>query len=403
MRIAQVVPLQTAIPPQAYGGTERVVYNLTEGLVQLGHDVTLYATGDSRTSARLIPTLDHAIRFDPAVDANAYHLATLAELYAEAEQFDVIHSHLDYLTLPFIEHTKTPTVLTLHGRLDRSEFSRVFRQYRQANYVSISDSQRRDIPDLNWVATVHHGINMREFPFHAEPGDYLVFVGRIAPEKRPDRAIEVAKRAGIPLKIAAKVDAKDEEYFHTSVEPLLDHPLIEFIGEVDETRKYELMGNAMALILPIDWPEPFGMVFIEALACGTPVLTCPCGAAPEVLREGVTGYIRESVEELAAAVGELHQISREGCRCYAERRFDMRRMASEYVTVYTKLQHRRSVSAPRQQTVLRQPIVPQPFIVKPPLTPTPLLSDGMQGVSALQSEPSVPDVDDQPTRRPSLT
>lgn len=338
MRIAQIAPVQGAIPPNTYGGTERVVSILTEALVELGHDVTLYASGDSQTRARLIPTVDEALLFNPSINIGAYHMAALDQVYDEAEQFDIVHSHLDYLTLPFTEHTSIPTVLTLHGRLDLPEYRRIYRRYPQANYVSISESQRDAIPDLNWVATVHHGIDLRAFPFYPDPGEYLVFVGRISPEKRPDRAIKVAQRAGIQLKIAAKVDAKDEEYFHTSVKPLLDHPLIEFVGEVGERERHELMGHALALLLPIDWPEPFGMVFIEAMACGTPVLTCPRGAAPELLQEGITGFLRTTVHDLAVAVGEVQHLSRSACRIEVERRFDMHRMAHDYVQVYSKVQ-----------------------------------------------------------------
>lgn len=351
MRIAQVAPLHVAVPPHAYGGTERVVYNLTEALVKLGHDVTLFATGDSHTSARLVPGVEHAIRFNPQIEAGAYHINQLMNVYNHADQFDIIHSHLDYATLPFVDVAKTPTVLTLHGRLDSPEFPPVFRTFKHANYISISDSQRRDIPDLNWIATVHHGVDVADFQFYPNPGDYLAFVGRISPEKRPDRAIEVAKRAGIPLKIAAKVDPKEEEYFHNQIEPLLDHPLIEYLGPIDEMAKRKLMGEALALILPIDWPEPFGMVFIESLACGTPVLTCPLGSVPELVLDGVAGYVRSTVDDLVEAVKEVHTISRDGCRAYAEQRFDTRRMALEYVNVYSQVRGRRALfAAPEQVT-----------------------------------------------------
>lgn len=356
MRIAQVVPLQVAVPPHKYGGTERVVYNLTEALVKLGHEVTLFATGDSQTSATLVPGLDKAINFDPKIDAYAHHIAFLHDVYSRAGEFDVIHSHLDFQTLPFTTMTRTPTVMTLHGRLDQPEYARVFNAYPDVNYVSISDSQRRDIPDMHWVATVHHGVDVQSFDFYPTAGDYLCFVGRISPEKGADRAIEVAKRAGIKLKIAAKVDPKDEKYFHTEIEPLLNHPLVEWLGQVDEQRKRELMGNALALILPIDWPEPFGMVFIESLACGTPVLTCPQGSVPELLTDGVTGCVRCSVEDLAEAVKELPRISRRGCRRYAERRFDTRRMALEYVNVYSQALGRRSLFAkPERATPAETP------------------------------------------------
>ena len=341
MRIAQVAPLQIAVPPRDYGGTERCVYNLTEALVRLGHDVTLFATGDSRTSARLVPMRPEPIGFDPDLDATALHLAELAGVYRRADEFDVIHSHLDYLTLPFIQSTRTPTVLTLHGRLDKSEFAQVFRTYRKSNYVAISGSQRDFLPDLNWAGTVHHALDVDRFPFSATPGDYLAFVGRMSPEKRPDRAIEIAKKAGIPLKIAAKIDATERPYFEAVVKPLLDHPLIEYVGVLNEREKSELMGKALALLLPITWPEPFGIVFIEALACGTPVLTCPYGAVPEILEDGVTGFIRETDDELVEAIEHLGEISRSGCREYVRRKFDIQRMAMKYLNVYSEVQQRR--------------------------------------------------------------
>ncbi len=364
MRIAQVVPLQVAVPPKAYGGTERVVYNLTEALVKLGHDVTLFASGDSRTSAKLVPMVDRAIDFDRSVDIGAYHVAMLEAIYRQASQFDVIHSHLDYLTPPYVHRAATPTVITLHGRLDTPEFQRVFPLYPDASYISISNSQRSAIPDLNWVETVYHGIDVDSHAFTKTPGNYLAFVGRMAPEKGPATAIEIAKRAGIPLKIAAKVDYKEEEYFHQEIEPLLDHPLIEFLGQIGEQAKRDLMVNARALLMPIDWPEPFGMVFIEALACGTPVLTCPKGSVPELLQDGVTGYIRSTIDELVEAIHALDAISRQGCRDYARQRFDMRRMALDYVKVYTKVQRRQSIFA-RPEPLTLGPEEIEPAVVRP--------------------------------------
>jgi glycosyltransferase involved in cell wall biosynthesis len=343
MRIAQVAPLQVAVPPKQYGGTERCIHNLTESLVRLGHTVTLFATGDSQTKAELIAPIPHAINFDPMVDARALHIAMLKDVYDQADRFDIIHSHLDYLALPFAEHSPTPTISTLHGRLDMPEFQRVLRAYRRMNFVSISQSQQSYLPDLNWIATVHHSVDVDDFPFYPNPGDYLVFVGRISPEKGPERAIEVAKLAKIPLKIAAKVDPADRDYFEQTIKPLLDHPLITFIGEVNETQKREIMGQALALIVPIAWPEPFGIVFIEALACGTPVLTCPYGSVPELLRDGVTGYIRRTTEELAeAALSVGATISRRACRDYARQRFDNRRMALEYLRAYDKVLRQQS-------------------------------------------------------------
>ena len=338
MRIAQVAPLQVAVPPCGYGGTERVVHTLTEELVRSGHDVTLFATGDSRTSARLVPMAPHAFNFDPSGDILGYHLAMLEEVYDQASSFDVIHSHLDYLTLPFTQRASTPTLLTLHDKLSRPGGRRMYTRYRMGNYVSISDSQRVDLPGLNFVATIHHGVEVDNFPFVAEPGHYLAFVGRMSPEKRPDVAIQVAKRTGIPLKIAAKVDAHEEPYFRERILPLLEDPLIEWLGQVDEQQKRELMAHALALLLPIDWPEPFGMVFIEALACGTPVLTCRKGAAPELLEDGITGFSGNDVGELAQAASAVASVSRRGCRAYARQRFGSTLMAMRYVDVYERLQ-----------------------------------------------------------------
>jgi glycosyltransferase involved in cell wall biosynthesis len=370
MRIAQIAPLRVAVPPHDYGGTERIISNLTEMLARLDLDVTLFASGDSQTRARLIAPVERALTFDQGVDATAYHVAMLAEIYRHASQFDIIHAHLDYLVLPFAAMSRTPTVTTLHGRLDKPEFAHVFRAYRDANYVAISKSQQSYLPDVNWAGVVHHGVDVPSFPFHPEPGGYLAFVGRISPEKRPDRAIEVAIKTGIPLKIAAKVDPVDRDYFEQTIEPMLDHPLIEFLGPVDEARKREIMANALALIVPIDWAEPFGIVFIEALACGTPVLTCPCGSVPELLEDGVTGYIRSTVDELAeAALRVRADISRRRCRDYASQHFDLPRMANEYLKIYDKVIRRNGVFAlphdageiPSAPDALAEPAVLAPF------------------------------------------
>jgi glycosyltransferase involved in cell wall biosynthesis len=341
MRIAQIAPLQVAVPPKSYGGTERVVHALTEGLVRLGHEVTLFATGDSCTTAQLVPMIARAVNFDPAVDITAVHVAELTEVYRQADRFDVVHSHIEHLTPPYAATTRTPTVLTMHGRLDDPRSAATFRNATNCHYVAISQSQRRALPDLDWAATIHHGVDVDAFRYYGEPGQYLAFVGRIAPEKRPDRAIEIAMRAGVPLKIAAKVDPTDAGYFQTVIQPLLAHPLIEFLGELDEVGKRDLMGHALALLLPIDWPEPFGMVFIESLACGTPVLTCPLGSVPELLRDGVTGYACDTVDACVAAVQALPRIARAGCRAYAKARFDIRQMALAYVNVYAQAQGRR--------------------------------------------------------------
>lgn len=342
MRIAQIAPLQVAVPPRNYGGTERVIASLVEALVQLGHDVTLFATGDSQTSAELVPYVPEAFNFDPSVEVEAYHLAMLADIYHQAERFDVIHSHLDYLALPFSRWTTVPTVHTMHGRLDLPHQQAVFPAYRDCNYVSISKKQQSFLPQLNWVGTVYHSVDVGSFPFKETPGEYLAFIGRISPEKGPEHAIAIAKAAGIPLKIAAKVDEKDREYHERVVEPLLDDPLIEFLGAVDEERKRELLINSRALILPLEWDEPFGMVFIEALACGVPILTRPRGSVPEILRDGVTGYACRSNEELVEAAKRVDRVSRAGCREYAERHFDIHRLALEYVNIFARVANRRS-------------------------------------------------------------
>jgi glycosyltransferase involved in cell wall biosynthesis len=389
MRIAQIVPLHIPVPPPKYGGTERVVYNLVEGLVRAGHDVTLFASGDSHTSARLVPYIDKHIFFNPEVDAHAFHVAMLTDIYRQAHKFDVIHSHLDYLTLPFVDSTDVPTIITLHGRLDAPYAKVALRRYSDASYVSISDSQRRDVPHLNWVATVHHGVEVASFEFHPEPGRYLTFVGRMSPEKRPDVAIAVAKRTGIPLKIAAKVDHKERKYFEHEIRPLMDDPLIEWLGEVEEAEKRDLMANALALLLPIDWPEPFGMVFIEALASGTPVVTCPRGSVPELLKDGVTGFSGCTVDELADAVARIDTISRLACRRYAEERFDTARMAADYVRVYERLQPAARTTRPSRQTRPGYPIpgpllVPRPSgtpkVAKPPAALSAAAADHVESV-----------------------
>lgn len=333
-----LAPLRVAVPPINYGGTERVISNVTEALVKIGHDVTLYASGDSQTRARHVKVVPDALGFVAGQEWQAHHVAMLADFYRnDARKFDIIHAHMDYFPLAFAEHCSTPTVTTLHGRLDFLEFQKVYGAFPNANFIAISQSQRDALPDLNWAGVVHHAVDVDNFTYYPDKGDYLAFVGRISPEKRPDRAIEIAKRTGIPLKIAAKVDPADQEYFDTVIKPLLDHPLIDYLGMLDEQGKREIMGKSKAVLMPIDWPEPFGMVFIEALACGVPVLTCPCGAAPELLEDGVTGFIRDSVDGLVEAVGRLDEISRAGCREYAKQHFDTRRMARDYVKIFTQI------------------------------------------------------------------
>lgn len=343
MRIAQVAPLYVATPPRSYGGTERIISSLTEELTRQGHEVTLFATGDSRTHAKLVTCVPRALGFEHIFESGAAHVAMLAQVYRRASEFDVIHSHVDYQALPFAATSKTPTVITLHGALDLPGYPEALSAFPDLHYVSISNNQRTPLPQLNWAATVYHGIDVRSHSFSEQPGKYLLFVGRISPEKGPERAIAIARKAGIPLKIAAKVDPKDRRYFEQVVKPLLNDPVVEYLGAVNEQRKRELMRDALALLLPIRWPEPFGLVFIEALACGLPVLTCPKGAAPEILRDGVTGFMRETDDELAEAARQVADVSRAGCRAWAEERFDTREMTRNYLAVYQSVTGKRQL------------------------------------------------------------
>ncbi len=341
MRIAQVAPLWESVPPTAYGGTERVVHWLTEELVHRGHEVTLFASGDSVTSARLVPVSPRALWHDPDIeDPFAWVMRELGMVFEQAEEFDIIHSHVDYFAFPFARMVRTPVVHTLHGRLDVRDLPPIYGLYRDQAFVSISNSQRKPLPDINWVATVYHGLDLREYPFSPDPEDFLVFVGRISPEKGLHWAIEVAKRSGRRLVIAAKLNTKhppDVEYYEKYIRPELNHPLIEFIGEVNQQEKVELLGRAYAFLFPIDWPEPFGLAPIEALACGCPVIARRRGSVPELMQDGVTGYTGETVEELTAAVGRIDRIDRAACRQYVARRFSVERMADDYERVYARL------------------------------------------------------------------
>jgi glycosyltransferase involved in cell wall biosynthesis len=344
MRIAQVAPMYEAVPPHRYGGTERVVSYLTEELVRRGHDVTLFASGDSRTRARLIPTTERALRERFSLQemqelAIPLHQAMLSEVLQRASEFDIIHCHNDYWIFPFEPFVQTPVVTTLHGRLDLRYLPPIFERFPRANVISISYHQRVPLVSVrpHWVGMVYNAVPVNEFPFSDTPGDYFVFLGRIAAEKRVDWAIEIAKRTGIKLKIAAKVDVYDRDYFEREIKHLLDHPLIEFLGEVDEQEKRELLAGAYALAFPIDWPEPFGMVMIEAMACGTPVLAMNRGSVPEVLRHGVSGLVGNSVDELTALAPQLGLLNRRACRIEAERRFSARAMASSYEQVYQRV------------------------------------------------------------------
>jgi glycosyltransferase involved in cell wall biosynthesis len=335
MRIAQVAPLFESIPPKLYGGTERVVSYLTEELVRLGHDVTLFASGDSVTAARLEAICSHALRLNTGIfNHNAPMTMLMEQALGKPNDFDIIHSHLDFMGFPLARRNPTPTVTTFHGRLDLPELQPVFREYAEMPMVSISDSQRKPVSWANWQATVYHGLPSDLYSLHPTPGGYLAFLGRIAPEKRPDHAIELAKRAGIPLRIAAKVDAADREYFRTEIEPLLSDPLIEYIGEITDAEKNQFLGEAMALVCPYDWPEPFGLVLIEALACGTPVLAYRRGSIPEIIEDGVTGFVCEGLDEMTAAIPRIPAIDRQRCRWAFDQRFSVERMALDYLRVY---------------------------------------------------------------------
>lgn len=338
LRIAQVAPLIETVPPELYGGTERIVSYLTEDLVQLGHDVTLFASGGSVTSAKLVPISERSVRSDPDVqDPTARSIVELEQVLKRSTDFDIIHFHDGYLHFPLARRMQTPAITTMHGRMDIADLVPVLREFSDAPLVSISDQQRIPVSFANWIATVQHGIPPSFYTFRADPEDYAIFVGRICPEKRPDRAIRICKETGMSLKIAAKVDKVDEQYFESEIKPLLDSSLIEFVGEVNEEDKNALVGGASALLFTIDWPEPFGLVMIEALACGTPVIAFECGSVPEVLEDGKTGFIVRSEAEAKQALGKIKGISRQVCRQEFERRYTSVRMAQDYVAVYERL------------------------------------------------------------------
>lgn len=338
MKIAQLAPLYESVPPRLYGGTERVVYNLTEALVEMGHDVTLYASGDSTTSARLVPQAERALRLDTTCkDPLARHMLMLESLYRDHLDFDLIHSHLDYLPFAFARRSTVPFVTTLHGRLDMPDLPPLYDEYSELPVVSISDAQRLPLPQANWVATVYHGLRPERFAFKNEPGEYLAFLGRISPEKGVDVAIKLARQVGIPLRIAAKIDRVDWEYYCATIKPLMDGPLVEYVGEIGEDEKSDFLGNALALLFPVDWPEPFGLAMIEAMACGTPVIAARCGSVPEVVDEGITGYIFDTFSDAVDAVERVLGFDRQACRETFEQRFTARRMAMDYVDVYNAL------------------------------------------------------------------
>ena len=363
LRIAQVAPLVEAVPPKLYGGTERVVSWLTEELVTKGHRVTLFASGDSETSAHLVPSVRRGLRLARVRDHTASTLVMLDQVRRRANEFDIIHFHTDLLQFPLFQNLFHKSLTTLHGRLDLPDFHPIFRAFTGMPLVSISDSQREPLPQyVNWMATIDHGLPATLIPFNAKGGNYLAFLGRIAPEKRPDRAIEIAKRVGIPLKIAAKVDSVDEEYFAHAIQPLLDDPLIEFIGEIDDEKKGEFLGNALALLFPIDWPEPFGLVMIEAMSGGTPVIAWRRGSVPEVIDEGVTGFVVNSIDGAVQAVEQVRRLNRTTVRRRFEARFTASHMALKYLAVYEELlaAHESGLSCQKHVHAGKRPHVSRP-------------------------------------------
>jgi glycosyltransferase involved in cell wall biosynthesis len=337
MRIAQISPLMEAVPPKLYGGTERIVSYVADELVHMGHDVTVFASGDSVTAAKLEPVWPRALRLDTTVrDHLAPHIVMLQAVAERATEFDIIHSHVDYLGFPILRQTGVPFVTTLHGRLDLPELTPLYAAFDDVPVVSISDSQREPLPHANYVGTVYHGLPERLLT-PGFGGGYLAFIGRISPEKGPDAAIRIATQAGMPLKIAAKVDAVDRDYFTTCVEPLLQQPGVEFIGEINDSEKSAFLGNAAGLIFPIAWREPFGLAMIEAMACGTPVIAMRLGSVPEVVDDGVTGFIVDDEAQAVAAVRRLHGLNRARVRQVFEARFSVRRMTEDYLNVYRRL------------------------------------------------------------------
>jgi glycosyltransferase involved in cell wall biosynthesis len=338
LRIAQVAPLFESVPPRGYGGTERVVAYLCQELQRRGHDVTLFAAGDSTLDVHLKPGCATSLRTS-GLDTfgAAYHLPMLNTITEHAEDFDIIHFHVDYWSFPFQRMMRVPTVSTMHNRMDQRELNFVYRYYKDVPLVSISDAQRSGLLDLKWVRTVYHGLPDKQWKFNPGPGKYLAFLGRFSPEKSPDLAIEIAKRAGLPLKLAAKLDRKDEEYFKTVVKPLLSTPGVEYVGEINEAEKQQFLGDALALLFPIDWPEPFGLVMIEALACGTPVIARPCGSVSELIRDGVTGFIAPDLDGLVKEVNKISDLSRRLVREEFENRFSAAMMSAQYEGLYHDL------------------------------------------------------------------
>jgi glycosyltransferase involved in cell wall biosynthesis len=338
VKIAQVAPLYEAVPPKYYGGTERVVSYLTEELVRQGHQVTLFASGDSVTAAELVPICPRALRLDEnCVDQLAPHYVMLERVFAAAHHFDIVHFHIDYLHFPLSSRLSIRQVTTLHGKLTIPELPRLYDDFPDVPVISISDAQRRPLPHANWVGTVYHGLPVRPVSVRERPGDYLAFLGRISREKRVDRAIEIARRTGMKLRVAAKIDKADRDYFREEIAPLFDDPLVEYVGEIDEAAKIDFLRDAHSLVFPIDWPEPFGLVMIEAMRCGTPVVAWRCGSVPEVIDEGVTGFVVDNMDDAERAVRRAGELDRRKCRAVFEARFSAERMARDYLAIYRKV------------------------------------------------------------------
>jgi len=353
MRIAQVAPLFESVPPKLYGGTERVVSWLSEELVRLGHDVTLFASGDSMTTASLMACSKESLRLSPeSVDALAHHFVLLEKVLKHKDEFDLIHFHIDYIHYPLSRRERYVHLTTLHGRLDIPDLAPLYEIYTDVPVISISDAQRDPLPGLNWQGTVHHGLPLDNYKFHRNPGKYLAFLGRTSPEKGLDRAIEMAKTAGMPLRIAAKVDKVDQEYFDTVIRPLLNAPGIEFVGEIGYPEKNDFLGHAAALLFPISWPEPFGIVMIEAMACGTPVIAYPLGSVPEIVADGVSGYIVSDEEGALEAIRNIKKLDRKRVRKHFEQHFTVDRMALDYLKIYERMVSRKKAPLTASSGVL---------------------------------------------------
>ena len=337
MRIAQIAPLYESVPPKFYGGTERVVSYLTDELVKLGHHVTLFASGDSVTTAKLVAACPHSLRLIAHTDPLAYHIVQLQQVVERAHDFDILHFHIDYLHFPFSYNSDATTITTLHGRLDIEDLKPVYQKFRQVPVVSISNAQRQPLPIANWIGTVYHGLPLNLYKMGQGRGNYVTFIGRISPEKRADRAIEIARRANVRIKIAAKIDKADQSYFDQEIKHLFKLPHVEYLGELGENDKAELLRDATALLFPIEWREPFGMVTIEAHACGTPVIAYPHGSVPEIITDGKDGFIVHDIDEAVTALQNIHRISRDDCRKNFESRFTATIMAQNYLRLYEKL------------------------------------------------------------------